>query len=161
MICKYILSFSRLPYFLMVPLYISFSLDVLPFAFIALTFFVRCKKSSQRLCQGTYHIYIFFCEFYGFTSSIQVFNPFYFLCIVLDSGPVSFFCMWLPVFPTMFIKEIIVFLHCMFLASLSYVNWPYMLRFISLLCVYHYANTKLSLLSWLCNRVSNLETHSF
>ena len=124
MICKYLLSFSRFCFYSVdgSSVHKLFSLMSYHLLLLLSLFLSDSKNHLQDLCQGTCHIYIFFYEFYGFTSSIQVFNPFYFLCMVLDSGPVSFFCKWLPVFPTMFIKEIIVFLHCVFLASLSYIN---------------------------------------
>ena len=45
--------------------------------------------------------YVFFYDLYGFKSNIYVFNPFLnlFLCVTLEGGLVSFFCIYLSNFP--------------------------------------------------------------
>ena len=65
--------------------------------------------------------YVFFSEIYGFRSYIQVFNPFWNnLCMVWDSGLVSFFCTW----PSSFRSTIYLFIYVnlfiyLFLAALG------------------------------------------
>ena len=59
---------------------------------------------------------VFFQEFYGFYTCIQVFLSL-FLYMVLENVLISFFYMQRPAFPTPLIEET-VFLHCVFLPPL-------------------------------------------
>lgn len=54
----------------------------------------------------------------------------WYLHMVLDKNPISFFCLWISSFPTPFIKQTVLFYY-MFLASLLRINRPYTHRFVS------------------------------
>ena len=81
-ICKYFLPFHRLPFLLFMVFFVVqklFSLmwsHLFIFAFVAFAFGVRFKKSLPRPTSRSLLPRIFFLEFYGFRSYVQIFNPF-------------------------------------------------------------------------------------
>ena len=82
MICKYFLPFSRLPFhfvdgFLCCEEAFSF-VDIAPlvyFYFCCFCFWCQIQKIITKIYVKELTIYVFFLEFYGIRSYIQVFNP--------------------------------------------------------------------------------------
>ena len=79
---------------------VSYAVLLLIFAFDTFTFWSNSNNHPQDWCQGACCL-CFLLRVFWFRSYIQVFSVLrWFLCVVEDSGSVSFFCMWLSNFPS-------------------------------------------------------------
>ena len=117
MVCKYFLSFGRLPFHFVDHFFAVQKLFNLRWSHLFLL--SDLKNHCQNQCQGVYSL-CFFSELYGTRSYFQVFYSFWDnLCVFGIIWWSRFILlMWLSSFPNIAIKETILF-HCKFLALLS------------------------------------------
>ena len=117
-------------------------------------------KSCSCLYSRDFFLCFLFCEFYAVMMYVQAFVPFpVYFCVGVRQWS-SFILLHVAVqFCQYQLLNRLSFPHCIFMTPLLYINWPYMLGFISgLSSLFHWsiilfcASTKLSWLLWLCSR---------